>query len=125
MTITARCRVGTLLAAIGVLTLMMELGLYWLSPFLLGAPYAIHAAPVLIGCGLGFVGFYMLDHASALEGGRFLVQSAEGLIAVVRGGAKRPGDVVLGPAEPTAPPVPVPDPPIASPTTTPDPGDKP
>jgi hypothetical protein len=73
--------------------------MYWLAPFLLDTQHAIHAAPVLIGCGLGFVGFYMVDHRSALEGGRFLVQSATGLLAVVRGGAKRPGDLVLGQAD--------------------------
>jgi hypothetical protein len=108
MTITARCRVGTVLATLGVLILLVELGLYWLSPLLASATHSIRAAPVLIGCGLGFVGFYMLDHASALEGGRFLVQSAEGILAVVRGGAKRPGDVVLGPA--TEPPARAPSP---------------
>jgi hypothetical protein len=92
-------RAGAALAAVGALSLMIELGLYWLSPYYFGQPHAIKAPPVILGSMLGFVGFYLLDHEHALEGGKFLVQSAEGLLAVVRGGAKRPGDVVIGKTE--------------------------
>lgn len=95
----ATTRAGIILATLGVSTLVIELGLYWLSPYTFGQPHAIHAPPVLIGCVLGFVGFYLLDPHGALEGGRFLVQSATGVLAIVRGGAKRPGDVVIGKTE--------------------------
>lgn len=110
---TPRILVGRTLAVLGVLVVLVELGLYWLSPFLLAAPHPLTAAPVAIGCLFGFVGFYMLDHRETAEGAAILVSHAVRLAdAIPRPGfmqrsGRREGDAVI---VTPAPAVPVPDP---------------
>ena len=73
---------GSLLAAIGVGVLLVELVRYWRYE------HPIHPAPIVIGCIIGFVGFYLLDPKGAEDGGGFLVTSAVRIIGVVRGGRR-------------------------------------
>lgn len=96
---------GRVLAAVGVLLMLAEAGTYYYAHFATGEHYDVNVTLLLVGATLGFVGFYILDNKRALDGGRFLVQSAAGILAVVRGGAKRSGDVVIAPVDPAAPPV--------------------
>lgn len=73
---------GAAFALLGVVTLLVELGRYWL----LG--HAIHAAPVCIGCLFGFIGFFILSPKRAVEGAQVVVGSTVSVIGVLRGGRR-------------------------------------
>lgn len=75
------------LAAIGVVVLLIELALNWIR----NDP--IEWMPVLIGVVIGFAGFSGLDYKKAHAVGDFIVDSALNIILVLRTG-RRATDVV-------------------------------
>lgn len=78
----ARQRVGAGLAALGVAVLLVELLRYWLKG------HAIHAWPVIIGCGFGFVGFYMINPIAAKDAGGFIEGFTVRVLATIRSGRR-------------------------------------
>lgn len=115
---TPRIVVGRLLAGLGVLVIVVELLLYWLSPYLLGGPHALTAAPVALGCLFGFVGFYMLDHQETVEGASVVVSSVVRIAdalprpAFMRAGRRDTDPPVATPA--VVPPAPPPRDPVVT-----------
>ncbi len=73
---------GVALAACGVGVLLMELSRYWMYL------HPIHAWPVVIGCLIAFLGFYLLNPSSARDGAQIVVDSAVRIIGVVRSGRR-------------------------------------
>lgn len=107
MTLRSYKLTGRLLATLGLLLMLAEAGTYYYYRYARNEHYDVNVTLLLLGAVLGFVGFYVLDNKRALEAGQFLVQSATGVLAVVRGGAKRSGDTVITPVPPPSAAVPV------------------
>lgn len=81
------------LATIGALLLLIAVAIEIVAT-LRGQQLEVPHVVIYVGMLFGFVGFYGLDHRSALDGARFVVQSATSIIAVVRGGGRRKTDAV-------------------------------
>lgn len=82
---------GYLLAALGVVGLLAEIGLHsWtVIRHVLGIPgdiYELNRGVLVVSAVIGFVGFYMINPAGAEGGAGILTRTAVALISVVRGG---------------------------------------
>lgn len=107
--------VGYLLAAIGVMGLLAEGGLHFLS-FFLERQYELNHGVLLISMIIGFVGFYIIDPVRAKDGTGILRETAVAVIGVVRSGRRATdADVVVV--------APVDIPPVAPTTDTDERGD--
>lgn len=97
--------VGYLLAAIGVLGLMAEVGLRFFS-FFAGREHHLNHEVLIISSVIGFVGFYIVDPKRAEGGTGILRETAVAVIGVIRSG-RRSSDsavVVATPVDVHAPP---------------------
>lgn len=80
--------IGYLLAAIGVLGLLAEVGLRFLSFFTAGGDYELNSGVLLVSVIIGFVGFYIINPKGAEGGTSIITRTAVAVIGVIRGGRR-------------------------------------
>jgi len=95
---TAKKKLGGVLAALGVLTLVVELLRHWFT----GTP--IYAWSVVIGSLFGFVGFYALDPMGAKDAGGFVEGFTVRVLGVIRAGRRSTDVKIVADAKPSADP---------------------
>lgn len=89
---------GIFLAAVGVISLLLEIALHiWTAVrHVLGIPgdvYELNHAVLIIGIIVGFVGFYILKPKEAEGGADIITRSVVSIVGVIRTG-RRTGDVI-------------------------------
>lgn len=101
MGINDRKVAGRALAALGVLVVLAEVILHFVSWYF-SREYELNHGIVLVGAVIGFVGFYMLDPMSAQGGAGVIVDSATRIIQSLPRFGRRSTDAVAVPGSTTA-----------------------
>ncbi len=86
-----RFRAGLPLILLGIGTLCVELGRYWL------VDHPIHPWPVSLGCLFGFAGFFIVDPVAARTGATAVVGYGERIVIAVRSGRRLSDTAVVAP----------------------------
>jgi Tfp pilus assembly major pilin PilA len=89
---------GSVMAAIGVLVILTEIGLHVYSA-ITHTKYEMDHTALLSGAVVGFVGFYLIDSKSATATANIVVGSGAQIIRAVRGGRRSTDTPVVVPAQ--------------------------